>query len=202
MKFLWSDGSYFVANAKPAIVETNQAYCFKCKTFLDSKNENDFVECKCGYYIDGGLQYPKSSEPSSCFRLFKKIKKVRDFNKKLPSYNHCVSISVNEPWYTLISNKRKTIEGRLNKFGIETIKKGDLIHVQNRNNLKQSLLVVVKDRKHYDNIESYLENCLTKSLPINRMTIEKGIVVYRQYISEKTEKKMGIEAIEIELLEI
>jgi len=32
-------------------------------------------------------------------------------------------ISVNEPWYSLIENKKKTIEGRLNKFGIEKLKK-------------------------------------------------------------------------------
>ena len=108
---------------------------------------------------------------------------------------------MNEPWYSLIEKKKKTMEARLNKFGIEKLKKGDVMEIINKNDRKKSLLVIVKDRKHYESIELYLKDCLKQALPINFMTIEKGIETYRQYISEQTENEMGIEALAIEVFE-
>ena len=68
----------------------------------------------------------------------------------------------------------------------------------NKNNIKQRALVIVKDRKHYLNIASFLQECLPEALPIKFMTIEKGVQIYRQHISEQKESEKGIEALFIE----
>jgi ASC-1-like (ASCH) protein len=123
-------------------------------------------------------------------------------DNKIKCNENYISISVDELWYNLIANKKKTIEGRLNKNGIEKIKKGDIICIKNKKYSDKSLLVIVKDRKHYDTVYLYLKECLHKALPIKNIKIKNGIDIYKQYISDKTDKQMGIEALTIELLDI
>lgn len=35
----------------------NRARCKKCGTVLESKHRHDFVACRCGNFVDGGLDY-------------------------------------------------------------------------------------------------------------------------------------------------
>ena len=35
----------------------NRILCKLCGTFLESKHRHDFVSCKCGTFVDGGLDY-------------------------------------------------------------------------------------------------------------------------------------------------
>ena len=48
MKFITPDGKEIVSLPKSTKIETNQAYCFICKSFLESTNTHDFVQCDCG----------------------------------------------------------------------------------------------------------------------------------------------------------
>lgn len=205
MKFYTPEGSIIISHGsfnEITAIETNQAYCFQCKTFLESTDNHHFCECKCGNYIDGGLKHQVYNASPHHLRLFQTTKQVDHFKDKLIDYENCAFISVSEPWYGLIANKKKTIEGRLNKFGIEKLKKGDLIVIKNRNNTSQSVLVQLKERKHYDNIQSYLKECLFQALPVKFINIHRGVEIYRQFIGEKTEQEMGIEALFVEVLDI
>jgi hypothetical protein len=35
----------------------NAARCKRCGVVLESKRRHDFVSCKCGNFVDGGLDY-------------------------------------------------------------------------------------------------------------------------------------------------
>jgi hypothetical protein len=35
----------------------NAAYCKRCEQTIESKHRHDFVECACGNFVDGGLDY-------------------------------------------------------------------------------------------------------------------------------------------------
>lgn len=52
----------------------NALYCPECDTFLVSKHTHDFVSCKHGYMVDGGLDYQRGSRrptPENDFTLWK-----------------------------------------------------------------------------------------------------------------------------------
>jgi len=42
----------------------NKIRCKKCGTILESKHRHDFQECKCGVFVDGGLDYHNVGWPS------------------------------------------------------------------------------------------------------------------------------------------
>jgi len=77
MKFITPDGKEIVSFPKLNKIETNQAYCFICKSFLESTNIRGFVQCKCGRAIDGGLEYQRSLGKTASFRLFQHIEKLK-----------------------------------------------------------------------------------------------------------------------------
>lgn len=37
--------------------KVNKIKCLKCNTILESKSVHDFQSCKCGNFVDGGLDY-------------------------------------------------------------------------------------------------------------------------------------------------
>lgn len=48
---------------KPRKLVRNAAICAECLTLLVSKHRHDFVECPCGNFIDGGLEYCRMGGP-------------------------------------------------------------------------------------------------------------------------------------------
>lgn len=41
----------------------NAVKCLICGTVLDSKHRHDFQACKCGTFVDGGLDYCRCGGP-------------------------------------------------------------------------------------------------------------------------------------------
>jgi hypothetical protein len=41
----------------------NAVRCKKCNTVLESKSVHNFVQCPCGVFVDGGLEYLRGGWP-------------------------------------------------------------------------------------------------------------------------------------------
>jgi len=106
-------------------------------------------------------------------------------------------INVQEPWFSLIKNKKKKIEGRLNKGLFATLKKGDNITFVNNNDRFDAK---IKKIKKYNTFEEYLsQEGLKRTLPgIN--TIKEGCDVYYKYYNKEQELQYKILAIYIKVL--
>jgi ASC-1-like (ASCH) protein len=107
-------------------------------------------------------------------------------------------VSVQEPWFTAIKTKNKTVEGRLNKGKFAEFKVGDFIIFKNDN---KQVKTKIKYIHNYNSFKSYLETeGINKCLPgIN--TIDEGVKVYRKFYSKDDEKTYKIVAIGILLIQ-
>ena len=107
-------------------------------------------------------------------------------------------INVQNPWFQYIKDKKKKIEGRLNKGVFKSFIKGDKIKIKNGNDF---IIAKIKKIRKYNNFEEYLsQEGLRKTLPsIN--SIQEGINIYYQFYTKEQEKEFGILAIEIKIIE-
>ena len=98
-------------------------------------------------------------------------------------------INVSEPWFSLMKNKKKKIEGRLNKGTFSELKKGEVIKfVNNNNSFKAKIKKIVK----YDTFKQYLsQEGLKRTLP-NVKTIDEGCDIYYKYYTRDQEKEFKI----------
>jgi len=107
--------------------------------------------------------------------------------------------TVENEYFTQIQEGVKTIEGRLPKFGVKELELGEKVQIQDYSG--RNMLVLVKSKTLFKDIKTYLDIYLEKALP-GVKTVKEGIEIYRKYISEITERQLGIFAIEIEFLSI
>lgn len=112
--------------------------------------------------------------------------------------------NVSEPWFTLIGEGVKTVEGRLCKGDFAQISIGDTIVWTNDEigEIIRSVKTQVVDIRHYSSFKKYLQSeTLKKCLPTPGIrTIKQGVAVYRQFYSTQMEKEFGICAIHIKRL--
>ncbi len=105
-------------------------------------------------------------------------------------------IRIQEPWFSLIKNKKKRIEGRLNKGLFASLKKGDTITIIN-NNSDDKINAKIKKIKKYETFEEYLsQEGLKRTLP-GIKTIKEGCDVYYKYYTKEQELEYKILAIYI-----
>ena len=62
-------------------------------------------------------------------------------------------INVSNPWFSFIKNKKKRVEGRLNKGSFSQLKKGDVIKFKNG---ADSFIAKIRKIVKYDTFEKYL----------------------------------------------
>ncbi len=106
-------------------------------------------------------------------------------------------INVSEPWFSLIKNKKKKIEGRLNKGTFATLKKGDIIKFTNND---KSFNVKIRKIVKYNTFEEYLsQEGLKRTLP-NIKTIEEGCDIYYKYYTKEQEREYKILAIYVKVI--
>jgi len=110
--------------------------------------------------------------------------------------NDIKEINVSEPWFSFIKNKKKRIEGRLNKGTFSQLKKGDIIKFRNKDD---SFIAKIRKIVKYKTFEEYLmKEGLKRTLPTVK-TINEGVNIYYQYYSKDQEKEYGILAIYIKV---
>ncbi len=111
--------------------------------------------------------------------------------------NNIKDINVSEPWFSLIQNGYKSIEGRLKKGTFASLKKKDIIRFKNND---KSFLCKIVNIVEYKTFEEYLsQEGLARTLPGTK-TIHNGVQIYYQYYTKEQEKEFGILAIHIKLI--
>jgi ASC-1-like (ASCH) protein len=141
---------------------------------------------------------PKTTAKTSYKKYQRKIKRVTEDIKK--SGNALYQVYLNEPWFSLIKNGKKKIEGRLNRGMFYKIKKGDIITFKHKAS-NASVDVKVTDKKLYKSFEeminmSGIENVLPNQ-GFNSTT--ECVNVYRQWYSIIDESN-GVVGIHVELV--
>jgi ASC-1-like (ASCH) protein len=104
---------------------------------------------------------------------------------------------LSEPWFELILNGLKTVEGRLNKGSFCKMIPGDQLLFYNDQG--ENFKVIITDIKHYKGFRQLLKKeTLKKTLP-GVKKIDDGVGIYRDFYSEKDEEKYGVLAIRFRL---
>lgn len=106
-------------------------------------------------------------------------------------------INVQNPWFQYIKEKRKKIEGRLNKGVFKFLVEGEQIKIKNG---EEFLIAKIKKIRKYNTFEEYLsQEGLRKTLP-NINSIQEGCNIYYQFYTKEQEKQFGILAIQIKII--
>lgn len=107
---------------------------------------------------------------------------------------------LSEPWFSLVTLKAKTVEGRLNKGDFIKMKVGDIVEWFNDDFLPRTILTEITETIRYDTFSEYLESeGLSKCLP-GIPTLEHGLSVYYKYFSKEDETNNGIIAIRLKVV--
>lgn len=102
-----------------------------------------------------------------------------------------------EPYFTLLKNGQKTIEGRLRKGKYTKIKPGDYIEVYNPEETAK-IDVKVKRVARYSSFRELLTQEPVRMLLPNVKTLDQAINVYRSFYTSQQEKQFGVVSIEVE----
>ena len=99
----------------------------------------------------------------------------------------------NSPWFELVKSGQKIYEGRRHTVQIDLINIGDTIEVKHYiHQDKESYFIKILEKIYFKTFEEALTNLdINKILPIENITIEKGIEIYKQYVSINTQLKDG-----------
>ncbi len=107
------------------------------------------------------------------------------------------SKNVSEPWFSLISLKLKTVEGRLNKGDFKEMQVGDTIEWTNTELGTRSFKTRVVRKTLYKSFKEYLDSeDINRCLP--GIDAAHGPDIYYKYYTVEDEQKYGIVAIELE----
>jgi len=102
-----------------------------------------------------------------------------------------------DPWYSLIKNGVKTVEGRINKPLYSDLVEDQIIKITNPEVKKEFIKCSILEIVHYSTFrEMIIGEKLENVLPIVE-TIDEGVNIYREFYSEEDELKMGVVAIRI-----
>lgn len=111
----------------------------------------------------------------------------------------CHRISCQEPWFSMLRDQRKPVEGRKNSPAYQKIQVGDLINFFWRDSNFTARVVTINK---YLTLKNYLEaETLERALPgIN--SIEEGLAIYKQWNSDEEIAKYGFLGIQIQVLDL
>ena len=99
-----------------------------------------------------------------------------------------LQVHCQEPWFSLIKEGIKTVEGRKNTHTYKKLQEGSLLHFSNG---KESFEAVVTEVRQYPSLEKYLEDVtLEKALP-GITSLEEALTIYHQWITEEEIKQYG-----------
>jgi ASC-1-like (ASCH) protein len=109
--------------------------------------------------------------------------------------------SLQEPWFSLIKNGTKTIEGRLSRGLYATFQVGEVIVWKNDSDSSAlPFQTLIKRISKYDSFRQMLEQEGIEHVLPTVASIEEGVAVYRRFYSEEQEKEHKVLAIEINVL--
>ena len=108
---------------------------------------------------------------------------------------------LSEPWFSLISLGLKKVEGRKNKGKFKEMKVGEVIEWINTDFKERSIKTKINKKIKYNTFKEYLKKeGLQKCLP-GIPSLSHGLSVYFKYYSKEDEKKYGVIALQLELVD-
>ena len=108
---------------------------------------------------------------------------------------------LSEPWFTLISLGLKKVEGRKNKGKFKEMKVGEVIEWVNNDFKERSVKTRISKKIEYNTFKEYLKKeGLQKCLP-GIPSLSHGLSVYFKYFTKEDEKKFGVIALQLELVD-
>lgn len=121
-------------------------------------------------------------------------KYVKENMGRLEGNHYIYNFNVRQPWFNLIKNGDKTVEGRLNTGKFMSLKTGDVIEWTCDN---QKCNVMISYITKYRSFKEMLEiEGISNVLPVYYITsAEEGVKVYRQFYDELKERQHGVLAI-------
>jgi ASC-1-like (ASCH) protein len=110
-------------------------------------------------------------------------------------------IYLNSPWFELTMTGNKIYEGRRKTPIIDSIKIGDIVEIKHYVHRDlESYFVKIIDKLYFQTFEEALTKLnIHEILPIENININKGIEIYKQYVSIQTQEADGICMLKIEL---
>jgi ASC-1-like (ASCH) protein len=110
---------------------------------------------------------------------------------------HEYNITIKNPWFDLIAQGKKTVEGRLNRGIFKKIKVGDIVNWTNKN-LKIKTVISYKNK--YKSFKEMLQQEeLDTVLP--KKSIEEGEKIYNKIYSKMDQENNGVVGIGLKLIE-
>ena len=108
-----------------------------------------------------------------------------------------------DPWFTLVANSIKKVEGRLNKGDFAKLRIGDEIEFYNDDieGVSRTATVTVDAIRKYKSFRAMLSSeGLATVLPLKEITSDKtGVALYRGFYSKEDEDTYGVLAIKFSL---
>ncbi len=101
---------------------------------------------------------------------------------------------MSEPWYDLLVQGEKVVEGRLGKPEFRALKPGDKITFWNEN--KEHTFTIIGSRLYSSFKEMLIMEGLSRVLP-GIPTLSEGVAIYHQYFTPEDEETYGVIAIEL-----
>ena len=107
---------------------------------------------------------------------------------------------LNSPWFELTKSGKKIYEGRRHTENIDNIKIGDIVEIKHYVHRDlESFYVKIIDKIYFQTFEEALTKLnIHEILPIENIDINKGVEIYKQYVSIKTQEADGVCMIKIE----
>lgn len=115
---------------------------------------------------------------------------------------HDYTAELKEPWFSLVADGKKIIEGRPYRGKWAQMKSGDIIQIENsESKQKASFKVSVVRTTRYANFhEMLMRESLSQVLP-GIKSVDKGVEVYNKIYTDQTEiAEKGVVAISISLV--
>lgn len=102
---------------------------------------------------------------------------------------------LNSPWFELVKEGKKIYEGRRNHEKITNIQVGDVIEIKHYilRDEEESYFVKVEEKLYYKTFEDALNTLnINEVLPIENITVNEGIEIYKKYVSIETQIRDGV----------
>lgn len=111
-------------------------------------------------------------------------------------------MSLNSPWFELVISGKKRYEGRRLTEKMKSINLNDIIIFSHyADPSKEQFKAKVTSIQIFPTFEIALSNLpINEVLPIEDITLEKGIDIYKKYVSINTQNKDGVCMIGIKLI--
>ena len=106
--------------------------------------------------------------------------------------NKINSMKLSEPWYTLIKNGKKTVEGRIYDKKRKLLNVGDTLIFTDTNG-KNEIVTTIINLKVFKNFDKAIRYAKLKNVLPNIRTYKDGVKIYHSIPGyKKKEKKYGV----------